>query len=93
MSVSACRRCQPLLLQDQEKRFWALLVFGFSKFYKIGVNIFNISILISGLESKFLMVSMRKLTSCNGIRPCSKDTLALPALMDVQLEASVRVPA
>lgn len=43
------------------------------------------------LESKLFMVAARKLTCCNGIWPCSKKVLVLSALMEVGLEARVRV--
>jgi len=62
-----------------------------SKLCKTGGNIFSISIFIRGLKNELFMVGVRKLTCCNGIRPCSEKVLALSALMEVRLEACVRV--
>lgn len=81
-SAAACRRCQPLFLQHEENRFWVLLVLFCSKLCKVGVNIFSISISIRRLENKMLMLGVRKLICCKGIRPCSKRALGFSAFME-----------
>lgn len=44
--------------------------------------------LIRVFENKLFVVGVRKLTPCSGIRPCSKEVLAL-SLDGVRLEACV----
>lgn len=87
--ISGCpQEKQPLPPQHEQNRFCFLLWGFFLKFCKTGVNIFDTSTLIRGFENKLFVVGVRKLTPCDGIRPCSKEVLAL-SLAGVWLEACV----